>query len=140
MLFAGLLRSVLADVPIHLGGVGSGVLITLQQGGLALGVATLGTVYLARAERSTARAFATVEFVQMAIIALIAIVITVMFHMTFPAITVELSILHSASQAPDPGKPVRRRFWFEPCARVTMGPATAALAAPAGRQSHQPRC
>ena len=50
MLFAGLFRSVLADVPTHLGGVGSGVLITLQQSGLALGVATLGTLYLARAQ------------------------------------------------------------------------------------------
>jgi hypothetical protein len=41
MLFAGLFRSVLADVPVHLGG--SGALITLKQSGLALGVATLGT-------------------------------------------------------------------------------------------------
>jgi MFS family permease len=73
MLFAGLFRSVLADVPTHLGGVGGGVLITLQQSGLALGVATLGTLYLARAEHNTAHAFATVEVVQMAIIALLAI-------------------------------------------------------------------
>ncbi|MEJ1109529.1 MULTISPECIES: MFS transporter [unclassified Kribbella] len=73
MLFAGLFRSVLADVPTHLGGVGSGVLITLQQSGLALGVATLGTLYLARAEHNTAHAFATVESVQIVIIALLAI-------------------------------------------------------------------
>jgi MFS family permease len=73
MLFAGLFRSVLADVPTHLGGVGGGVLITLQQSGLALGVATLGTLYLARAEHNTARAFATVESVQMTIIILLAI-------------------------------------------------------------------
>ncbi|WP_327633992.1 MFS transporter [Kribbella sp. NBC_00482] len=73
MLFAGLFRSVLADVPTHLGGVGGGVLITLQQTGLALGVATLGTLYLARAEHSTAHAFAAVEGVQMAIIALLAV-------------------------------------------------------------------
>lgn len=73
MLFAGLFRSVLADVPTHLGGVGSGVLITLQQSGLALGVATLGTLYIARAEHNTAHAFATVEGVQMAIIALLAV-------------------------------------------------------------------
>jgi hypothetical protein len=43
MLFVGLFRAVLADVPAHLGGIGSGALITLQQSGLALGVATLGT-------------------------------------------------------------------------------------------------
>ncbi|WP_328522987.1 MFS transporter [Kribbella sp. NBC_00359] len=73
MLFAGLFRSVLADVPTHLGGVGSGVLITLQQSGLALGVATLGTLYLARAQHNTAHAFAAVESVQMVIIALLAI-------------------------------------------------------------------
>ncbi|MFI7067199.1 MFS transporter [Kribbella sp. NPDC050124] len=73
MLFAGLFRSVLADVPTHLGGVGSGVLITLQQSGLALGVATLGTLYLVRAEQNTPQAFAVVECVQMVIIALLAI-------------------------------------------------------------------
>ncbi|RSM55796.1 MFS transporter [Actinoplanes sp. ATCC 53533] len=73
MLFAGLFRSVLADVPIHLGGVGSGVLITLQQSGLALGVATLGTLYLALEPHNTADAFATVEAVQLGIIALLAI-------------------------------------------------------------------
>ncbi|TCC17054.1 MFS transporter [Kribbella speibonae] len=73
MLFTGLFRSVLADVPIHLGGVGSGVLITLQQSGLALGVATLGSLYLVRAEHDTAHAFATVEAVQIAVIALLAI-------------------------------------------------------------------
>jgi EmrB/QacA subfamily drug resistance transporter len=73
MLFTGLFRSVLADVPTHLGGVGSGVLITLQQSGLALGVATLGTLYVARAEHNTAHAFATVEAVQIAIIALLAV-------------------------------------------------------------------
>ena len=73
MLFAGLFRSVLADVPTHLGGVGSGVLITLQQSGLALGVATLGTLYLSLAAHDTAHAFATVEYVQMGIIALLAI-------------------------------------------------------------------
>jgi MFS family permease len=72
MLFAGLFRSVLADVPAHLGGIGSGVLITLQQSGLALGVATLGTVYLTLAPYSYPPAFATVEYVQMGIVALLA--------------------------------------------------------------------
>jgi len=73
MLFAGLFRSVLADVPTHLGGVGSGVLITLQQSGLALGVATLGTLYLASAPQDVPHAFATVEYVQMGIVAILAI-------------------------------------------------------------------
>ena len=73
MLFAGLFRSVLADVPTHLGGIGSGVLITLQQSGLALGVATLGSLYLALAPHSPSHAFASVEYVQMGIVALLAI-------------------------------------------------------------------
>ncbi|MEU7873095.1 hypothetical protein [Dactylosporangium sp. NPDC049140] len=68
ILFVGLFRSVLADVPTHLGGVGSGVLITLQQSGLAL-----GTLYLALAAHNTAHAFATVEYVQMGIVALLAV-------------------------------------------------------------------
>ncbi|WP_322762385.1 MFS transporter [Frankia sp. Cr2] len=73
MLFAGLFRSVLADVPTHLGGIGSGVLITLQQSGLTLGVATLGTLYLALEPASVPHAFATVEYVQMGIAALLAV-------------------------------------------------------------------
>jgi MFS family permease len=71
LLFASLFRSVLADVPAHLGGIGSGALITLQQSGLALGVATLGTLYLSLAPRQ--HAFATVEYVQMAIAVLLAV-------------------------------------------------------------------
>ncbi|MFD3500547.1 MFS transporter [Streptomyces sp. NPDC058678] len=73
MLFAGLFRSVLADVPAHLGGIGSGVLITLQQSGLALGVATLGTLYLSLAPHGVSHAFAGVEYVQMGIVALLAV-------------------------------------------------------------------
>ncbi|MFG3590601.1 MFS transporter [Streptomyces sp. NPDC047990] len=44
--FGSLFRLVLADVPIRLAGVGGGVFNTMQQGGLALGVASLGTLYL----------------------------------------------------------------------------------------------
>jgi EmrB/QacA subfamily drug resistance transporter len=73
MLFAGLFRSVLADVPAHLGGVGSGALITIQQSGLALGVAILGTLYVARAASSVPAAFTAVEVVQMCIVALLAV-------------------------------------------------------------------
>ncbi len=44
--FGSLFRLILADVPPHLAGIGGGVLVTLQQSGLALGVAILGTLYL----------------------------------------------------------------------------------------------
>jgi MFS family permease len=58
LLFAGLFRVVLTDVPAHHAGIGSGVLITLQQSGLALGVATLGTLYVALEPRGINNAFA----------------------------------------------------------------------------------
>ena len=73
MLFAGMFRAVLADVPAHLGGIGGGVLITLQQAGLALGVATLGTLYLVLQPHGYPRAFAGVEYIQMGIVAILAI-------------------------------------------------------------------
>jgi EmrB/QacA subfamily drug resistance transporter len=73
MLFAGLFRSVLADVPTHLGGIGSGVLITLQQSGLALGVATLGSLFIGIEPHSVSHAFASVEYVQMGIVAVLAV-------------------------------------------------------------------
>ncbi|ASR00155.1 MFS transporter [Streptomyces sp. 11-1-2] len=41
-----LIRIVLADVPNDRAGVGSGVMVTTQQSALALGVATLGTLFL----------------------------------------------------------------------------------------------
>ncbi|MFJ6212131.1 MFS transporter [Streptomyces sp. NPDC092296] len=44
-----LFRVVLAEVPVERAGVGSGVLVTTQQSGLALGVATLGTLFLSLA-------------------------------------------------------------------------------------------
>lgn len=67
LLFAGLFRVVLSDVPLHRGGIGGGVLITLQQSGLALGVATLGTVYLTLEPHSVPAAFATAVSIQCAI-------------------------------------------------------------------------
>lgn len=73
MLFSGLFRAVLADVPAHLAGVGSGVLITLQQSGLALGVATLGTLYLALQPASISKAFGIVIASQFAIIVVLVL-------------------------------------------------------------------
>jgi MFS family permease len=60
--FGSLFRLVLADVPAHQASIGGGVLVTLQQSGLALGVATLGTLYLGLGSGATG--FATVLGVQ----------------------------------------------------------------------------
>ena len=46
----GFFRIILADVPGRLAGIGSGVLVTMQQGSLALGVASLGTLFVSLAD------------------------------------------------------------------------------------------
>jgi len=73
MLFTGLFRITLADVPGHYAGIGGGTLITLQQAGLALGVATLGTLFLALAPHSVPHAFAAAIGVQLAIVVLLVV-------------------------------------------------------------------
>jgi MFS family permease len=71
MLFTGLFRIVLADVPAHHAGIGGGTLITLQQAGLALGVATLGTLFVALEPGGIAHAFAAAIGLQLAIVVLL---------------------------------------------------------------------
>jgi MFS family permease len=46
MVLTPLFRIMLSEVPLHLAGVGSGVLNTMQQTALAVGVATVGSFYL----------------------------------------------------------------------------------------------
>ncbi|MCF4121943.1 MFS transporter [Antribacter sp. KLBMP9083] len=82
MLFSGLFRVVLTDVPAHLGGVGSGVLITVQQASLALGVATLGTVYVTMSTTSVPAAFATAIGTQLAIVALLVATLRILPRFT----------------------------------------------------------
>jgi MFS family permease len=72
LLFAGLFRVVLTDVPLHHGGIGGGVLVTLQQAGLALGVATLGSIYLAFEPHSIPTAFAAAIGIQFVIALVLA--------------------------------------------------------------------
>ncbi|MBT2408610.1 MULTISPECIES: MFS transporter [unclassified Streptomyces] len=66
-----LMRLMLSDVPADRAGVGSGVMITAQQSSLALGVATLGSLFLALAPTAGLReAVSTTLLVQLALIAL----------------------------------------------------------------------
>jgi MFS family permease len=68
----GFFRIVLADVPSQLAGIGSGVLVTMQQGSLALGVASLGSLFVSLADSSGMRhAFTVVVGIQ----AVIAVVV-----------------------------------------------------------------
>jgi hypothetical protein len=73
MMVTGLFRVVLVDVPAYQAGIGSGVLITMQQAGLALGVAILGSVYLSLATRSIRAGFVTAVGIQLGIGVLFAI-------------------------------------------------------------------
>jgi hypothetical protein len=73
LVFGSLFRFVLADVPEHHAGVGGGVLVTIQQSGLALGVATLGTLYLGIETHGIPQAFAAATVAQIAIIAVLAV-------------------------------------------------------------------
>ncbi|MDQ3937923.1 MAG: MFS transporter [Chloroflexota bacterium] len=73
VLFTGLFRVVLADVPAHHAGIGGGVLITIQHAGLALGVATLGTLYLAVEPHGVDRAFALAVGAQLVLVVLITL-------------------------------------------------------------------
>jgi MFS family permease len=68
-----LLRTVLADVPHRLSGIGSGILVTVQQAALALGVASLGSVYLSVAGTDPARGFSLVLIAQAALFAAVAV-------------------------------------------------------------------
>ena len=68
----GLFRTVLADIPHRFAGVGSGVLVTVQQGSNALGVASLGTLFVALADGGMRDAFGVVIGIQIAIAVLVA--------------------------------------------------------------------
>jgi MFS family permease len=65
-------RTVLADVPHRLSGIGSGILVTVQQAALALGVAGLGSFYLSIAGTSPARAFGTIFIAEAVLFAVVA--------------------------------------------------------------------
>jgi predicted MFS family arabinose efflux permease len=73
MMVTGLFRVVLVDVPAYQAGIGSGVLITMQQAGLALGVAILGSIYLSLAPHSILAGFVTAIGIQLGIGVLFAI-------------------------------------------------------------------
>ncbi len=68
-----LFRTVLTDVPRRLSGIGSGVLVTVQQAALALGVASLGSIYLSVAEGSPARGFSLVIGAEAVLFAVVAL-------------------------------------------------------------------
>jgi MFS family permease len=72
MMSTGFFRVVLVDVPAHQAGIGSGVLVTMQQAGQALGVAILGSVYLAIEPHSVPDGFAAAIGIQLCIGLLLA--------------------------------------------------------------------
>ncbi|MFF4580223.1 MFS transporter [Streptomyces sp. NPDC001389] len=77
-----LMRLMLSDVPADRAGVGSGVMVTTQQSSLALGVATVGSLFLALAAGSGMRdALAVTLLVQLGLI-----VLTVLLSLRLPRV------------------------------------------------------
>ncbi|MFI5828963.1 MFS transporter [Streptomyces sp. NPDC051578] len=77
-----LMRLMLSDVPADRAGVGSGVVVTTQQSALALGVATLGSLFLALTESAGMRdAVMTTLLVQLALIA-----VTILLSLRLPRV------------------------------------------------------
>ncbi|MDQ1717756.1 MAG: hypothetical protein QOE71_3502 [Pseudonocardiales bacterium] len=76
----GIFRLVLSNVPHALAGVGSGVLVTVQQGSMAIGVASLGTLFEVRAEHGFAGAFGLVLGIQVAAAVVIALASRLLPH------------------------------------------------------------
>jgi MFS family permease len=68
-----LFRTVLAGVPARLAGVGSGVLVTVQQGSIALGVASLGTLFVSLSAHNMRTAFVVVVGLQAAFAVVLAL-------------------------------------------------------------------
>ncbi|QGZ48839.1 MFS transporter [Streptomyces sp. QHH-9511] len=75
-----LFRVVLSEIPADRAGVGSGVMVTAQQSALALGVATLGSLFLSLAATgSMATALTTTLLVQLA-----AVLLTIFLSLPLP--------------------------------------------------------
>jgi len=85
ILFGGLFRVVLTDVPADMAGIGSGVLVTIQQTGLALGVATLGGLYLVLEPTSVPLAFACAVGIQLGIVLLLVVFSRILPRFTAPS-------------------------------------------------------
>jgi EmrB/QacA subfamily drug resistance transporter len=68
-----LFRTVLGGVPQRLAGVGSGVLVTVQQASLALGVASLGTLFVNLSAHGIRHAFLVVVGIQFAFAVALAV-------------------------------------------------------------------
>ena len=72
LIFVSLFRLVLADVPVHLAGIGGGAMVTLQQAGYALGIATLGSLFLSMGSHHISSGFGWVVGIEAAVAVFIA--------------------------------------------------------------------
>jgi MFS family permease len=90
LLMSPIFGVVLSDVPAHLAGAGSGVTATMQQGSLALGVATVGRVYLTLAPKIGALHASLIVLAALFVIALVvaALSLRLVRRATPPAVTV----------------------------------------------------
>ena len=100
LVFVSLFRLVLADVPPHLAGIGSGIMVTLQQSSYALGVAVLGTLFVAIEQHDMSGAFGVV----VGVVAGIALIVGV-GNLPLGGLMVERHARVGASLTPRPATP-----------------------------------
>jgi MFS family permease len=131
MMSTGLYRVVLVDVPAHEAGIGSGVLVTMQQTGQALGVAILGSIYLSLAQHSIPVGFAVAIGIQLGISVLFA-----MGSRFLPRFTGTASGRNGAMSATTPATP----RWAGSCARLAAAASTRASAWSASISAPSMRC
>ncbi|GAA3065092.1 hypothetical protein GCM10020000_56020 [Streptomyces olivoverticillatus] len=74
------IRLVLSEVPVDRAGVGSGVLVTTQQAFMALGVATLGSLFLSLTPGSGMREALMITLA----VQLVAVAVTVLLTLRLP--------------------------------------------------------
>jgi MFS family permease len=72
-IYVTVFRLVLSDVPVHLAGIGGGIIVTLQQSGYALGVAILGSLFLGMQAHNPSGGFAWVVGIEAAVGVYVAI-------------------------------------------------------------------
>jgi MFS family permease len=131
MMSTGLYRVVLVDVPAHQAGIGSGVLVTMQQTGQALGVAILGSIYLSFARHSIPVGFAVAIGIQLGISVLFA-----MGSRFLPSFTGTASGRNGAMSAATPATPL----WAGSRARLAAAASTRASASWALIPAPSTRC
>jgi MFS family permease len=89
-IYVSVFRLVVSDVPVRLAGIGGGIIVTLQQSAYALGVASLGSLFLSIAARNPSAGFGWVVGIEAAVAVFVAIGSLVLSRTALPGENVAL--------------------------------------------------